>query len=182
MWHFRGEIDKAGAGSSFHAAELYRTGLAPVVVASGRMLRAKTGMAEIMENDLESFGVPAASIVPFSHRAENTLDEAQALAGFIAQRGWKRILIVTSNYHARRAQFIFGRVVSPSISVQVSGAHDSEFDPSHWWESRMGQKLFLNEVVGYAVARWELRNHAAGASGAILVLETMSRCLYRMPR
>lgn len=176
--------DNYAADRSFHAAELYRTGLAPEVVASGRMLRAKTGIAEIMEGDLESFGVPAASIVPFSHRAENTIEEAQALAGLIARRGWKRILIVTSNYQARRARFIFERVLPTSISVQVNGAHDSEFDPSHWWETRVGQKLFLNEVLGYAVARWELRNHAAGTSGATLVFKTISTpcCLYRMVR
>jgi hypothetical protein len=39
----------------------------------------------------------------------------------------------------------------------VSGAHDSEFDASRWWETRQGQKLFLFELVGYIVAWWELR-------------------------
>ena len=47
------------------AAELYRAGLAPQVVASGRLLRPDAGIAELIERDLEHDGVPAASIVKF---------------------------------------------------------------------------------------------------------------------
>ena len=74
-----GDDNYAGDRAS-HAADLYRMGLAPVVVASGRALRPYAGIAEMMEHDLESHGVPAASIVKFSHRAENTREEAEALA------------------------------------------------------------------------------------------------------
>jgi len=101
--------------------------------------------------------VPAASIVKFSHRFANTREEAETLTGLVASRGWKRVLVVTSNYHARRARFIFGRVFPPGVALRVSAARDSEFDPSHWWESRLGVKLFFDEVLGYAVAWWELR-------------------------
>lgn len=151
-----------------HAAELYRMGLAPVVVASGRALRPYAGVSELIERDLESRGVPAASIVKFQQRAENTHEEAEALSGLITSRGWKRVLVVTSNYHTRRARFIFERVLPPGISVHVSGAHDLDFDASRWWETRLGQKLFFDELVGYAVARWELRRKAVSASGAIV--------------
>ena len=140
-----------------HAADLYRMGLAPIVVASGRYLRPYAGIAEMMERDLESRGVPAASIVKFSHRAENTREEAEALAGLIASRGWKRVLVVTSNYHARRARFIFERVLPAGVSVHVSGAHDSEFDPSRWWETRLGQKFFQRSA-------W-LRRSVVGVAG-----------------
>ena len=153
-----------------HAAELYSAGLAPQIVASGRLLRPYAGLAEIIEHDLESHGVPAAAIVKFSHRAANTREEAEALAGLVASRGWKRVLIVTSNYHARRTRFIFGRVFRPSFAVRVSAARDSEFDPSHWWESRLGRKLFFNELLGYAVAWWELRGKSPAAEGAIVCL------------
>ena len=68
--------DNYAADRAFHAAELYREGVAPVVVASGRMLRQNVSIAEVMEHDLESFGIPASSIVKLSHRAENTQEEA----------------------------------------------------------------------------------------------------------
>jgi uncharacterized SAM-binding protein YcdF (DUF218 family) len=153
-----------------HAADLYRAGLAPQVVVSGRLLRPYAGMAEIIERDLESHGVPAASIVKLPHRAANTREEAGALAALVASRGWKRVLVVTSNYHARRTRFIFGRVFPSSETVRVSAAPDSEFDPSHWWETRLGKKLFFNELVGYAVAWWELRGIPPAAGGATFLL------------
>ena len=153
--------DNYAADRAFHAAELYREGIAPVVVASGRMLRRNVSIAEVMEHDLESFGVPSTAIVKLTHRAENTREEADEAARLIQARGWKRVVVVTSNYHARRARFIYGRVLPSSVSLRVSGARDSEFDPSRWWENRQGQKLFMTELVGYLVARWELRRNPA---------------------
>jgi uncharacterized SAM-binding protein YcdF (DUF218 family) len=145
---------------AFLAAGLYRAGLVPVVVASGRMLRQNASAAALIEHDLESFGVPAASIVKLSHRADNTKDEAVEVAKLVDTRHWKRILVVTSNYHARRARFIYGRVLPSSVTFRVSGARDSEFDPARWWETRRGRKLFFTELVAYAVARWELRGRS----------------------
>jgi uncharacterized SAM-binding protein YcdF (DUF218 family) len=87
-----------------HAADLYQTGVAPLVVASGRLLRPNAGLAELIGHDLESHGVPAASIVKFPHRASDTEEEAEALSGLVNSRGWKRVLIVTSDYHARRTR------------------------------------------------------------------------------
>lgn len=153
--------DNYAGDRAFHAAELYREKVAPLVVASGRMLRRNSSIAEVIQHDLESYGVPAGSIVTFSHRADSTREEAEEVAKLIHTRGWKRIIVVTSNYHARRTRFIYGRVLPSSVTVRVSGARDSEFDPSNWWQTRQGQKLFFNELVGYLVARWELRARPA---------------------
>jgi uncharacterized SAM-binding protein YcdF (DUF218 family) len=62
------------------------------------------------------------------------------------------VIVVTSNYHARRARYIFDKVFPPTISVSVAGAHDGDFDPEHWWEKRKSQELFVHEVVGMMAA------------------------------
>jgi len=165
--------DNYAGDRAAHAAELYRAGLAPQVVASGRFLRPYAGIAEMIEHDLESHGVPAASIVKFSHRAANTREEAEALDELVTSRGWRRVLLVTSDYHARRARFIFSRVLPPGVTVRVSAAHDTEFDPSHWWETRLGQKILLNEVLGYVVARWELRHRSFASADATLLFSML---------
>ena len=162
--------DNFGGDRAFHAAELYREGVAPVVVASGRLLRRSAGMAEIIQHDLESFGVPTASIVPLPSRAENTREEAGEVAKLIHARGWKRVILVTSNYHARRTRFIYGRVLPASVTFRVSGAHDAEFDPALWWQTRQGQKLFFTELVGYVVAWWELRDAPASHNEGSLII------------
>ncbi len=155
---------------AFHAAGLYRAGIAPLVVASGRMLRPYAGMDVMMGRDLESHGVPAASIVKFAYRGPSTRQEAEALVNLVARRGWKSVLVVTSDYDARRARFIFGRVFPAAVSVHVSGARDSDFDASRWWETGQGQRIFLSELLGYVIAVWELRGKPdARADAAILV-------------
>jgi uncharacterized SAM-binding protein YcdF (DUF218 family) len=139
------------------AAELFQAGWAPQVVASGRLLRPYSGVAELIARDLQSKGVPAAAIVTFAHHADSTRTEAEALRGLVAQRHWHSILLVTSSYHTRRSRYIFGKVFPASVSVLLEPARDSDYDPNDWWESREGLTLFLNESVGYPFAMWELR-------------------------
>lgn len=162
--------DDFTADRATQAAELFRGGWAPLIVASGRMLRPYSTIADLMTRDLESRGVPSKAIVRFSHRANNTLEEAKDLQTLIAQNGWHRILLVTSSYHTRRARYIFRKVLPGDISLEVVGAFDAGFEPATWWQSRQGRKTFLMETVGYLVAIWELRaGHAASSAGGAAV-------------
>jgi uncharacterized SAM-binding protein YcdF (DUF218 family) len=147
--------DNFDADRAARAAQLFRGGLAPLVVASGRLLRSYAGIAELMGRDLQARGVPAAAILPFPHRAANTLEESQALRGLVISRGWRRVLVVTSNYHTRRARYIFQRVFPTEVTVLMISAADSDYDPDRWWETRQGRKLFFLGSVGYLTAVWE---------------------------
>jgi uncharacterized SAM-binding protein YcdF (DUF218 family) len=168
--------DDFTADRAIEAAALFHGGWAPLIVASGRMLRPYSTIADLMTRDLESRGVPAKAIVRFSHRANNTLEEAKDLQVVISQNGWHRILLVTSNYHTRRARYIFRKVLPADVSLEVVGASDAEFEPATWWQSRQGRKTFLLETVGYLVAIWELREQHPGSSvgGAALGLTLLS--------
>jgi uncharacterized SAM-binding protein YcdF (DUF218 family) len=160
---FAGEFwvdDDYSGDRAARAAELYRQGWAPVVVASGRMLRPYAGIAELETHDLEADGVSQSAILQFPQRAEDTAEEAIALRGLIAQHGWHSVMIVTSNYHTRRAQFIFGRVLPADVESHVASAADASYDPGGWWYSRQGIKIFTSECVAYLVARWELRGNS----------------------
>ena len=151
------------------AAELFKAGWAPRVVASGRNLRPYASMAELMKHDLKDRGVPESAVVPFPNRAENTREEAAAVSEFVASHGWKRILVVTSNYHTRRARYIYERLLPAGTALQVSAAHDSEFDPSGWWRTRLGVKIFFYETGGLLVAIWELRHYDVRTTEASLL-------------
>lgn len=140
------------------AAELLKAGWAPRIIASGRYLRPYASIAQLEQLDLLDRGVPASDIVLLAHRAENTREEAEAIAQFISAHGWKRILVVTSNYHTRRARFILARVLPAGTDLRVIPASDSEYDPGNWWRTRAGTKLFFREMGGMVVAMWELRH------------------------
>jgi uncharacterized SAM-binding protein YcdF (DUF218 family) len=143
------------------AAELYRQGVAPVVVASGRRLRPNAGISELIVHDLVDRGIPKEKIMPLTHDADNTKEEAEAVAKLAAGQHWKRLVVVTSNYHTRRARYIFAKVFPKAIAVSMAAAPDGDFNPDRWWEKRKSIKLFAREVSGMMEAMWELR----GADG-----------------
>jgi len=158
--------DNYPADRATRAAELIKAGWAPRVIASGRYLRPSASIAELEEHDLMDRGVPQTAIVRLAHRAENTHDEAEAISQFIASKGWKRIIVVTSNYHTRRSRYICERLFPPGTALRVVAARDSDFDPDSWWHTRLGVKIFAHELVGMIVAMWELRHQDAQTSSA----------------
>jgi uncharacterized SAM-binding protein YcdF (DUF218 family) len=146
------------------AAELFRAGWAPRVVASGRMLRPYSSVAELMRRDLRQDNVPEAAIVVFSHTALNTRDEITALAQLFRQQGWRKILLVTSSYHSRHTAYICRRILPPGTEFHVIAAHDSSYDPDSWWKTRLGLNLFFHEAAGMTADWWELRRLPVAAT------------------
>ena len=149
--------DNFYADRATRAAELSRQQVAPVVVASGRRLRPIAGVSELIEHDLIERGVPKEKVLRFPNDADSTKEEAEGLAKLASEHHWKGVVIVTSNYHARRARYIFERIFPAGISVTVAGARDGDFDTQRWWEKRKSVKLFAREIAGMVVAVWELR-------------------------
>lgn len=158
--------DNYRADRANRAAELIKAGWAPRVIASGRYLRPYASIAELEEKDLIARGVPQSAVVRFAHRAENTRDEAIAVSQFISSRGWKRIIVVTSNFHTRRSRYICERAFPAGTVLRVVAARDGDFDPANWWESRLGVKIFTHELVGMLVAMWEMRHEDARTESA----------------
>ncbi len=161
--------DNFYADRATHAAELFRQGVAPVIVASGRRLRPDAGIAELMEHDLVERGVPKDKIVKFAQDTDSTREEAEAVAKLAKDRHWKSLVIVTSNYHTRRTRYIYGKVMSTGITVSVASSRDGDFDPERWWEKRKSVKLFTRELAGMAEAIWELRNVNRSANDAATI-------------
>jgi uncharacterized SAM-binding protein YcdF (DUF218 family) len=147
--------DNFYADRATRAAQVYRQGLGSIVVASGRRLRPYAGIAELMEHDLIERGVPKDKILRVAHDTDNTRDEAKALAQLAKQKKWQSVIVVTSNYHTRRARYIFSHVFPQEIKIRITGAHDDTFDPERWWEKRISIKELVREMTGMVVAIWE---------------------------
>ena len=149
--------DNFYADRATRAAELYRQKLAPVVVASGTRLRPNAGISELMTHDLIERGIPRENILPFPQDADNTKEEAQFLRKLVQEKYWKNVIVVTSNYHTRRARDIFGKIFANSVTIRMAAARDADYDPEHWWEQRKSVKRYFHEIVGLVVSWWELR-------------------------
>ncbi len=161
-----GDDDFIGSRAA-KAADLYHEGRAPIIVASGRMMRPYAGVGELIQRDLTDRGVPTSAIEIYRHNARDTLDEAQTLRSLVVQKNWHHVVIVTSNYHTRRARYIFQKVFPLGVQVDVAAAKDPDFDVSDWWEHKAGLKAFLHELAELAEAKWTLR-HTEPTAGVIL--------------
>jgi uncharacterized SAM-binding protein YcdF (DUF218 family) len=95
----------ASATRVWAAAQLYKAGLAPRVIASGGTMAAASGAsvpseAQAMRDVLVALGVPAAAIV-MDEDAFTTRESARHLHRTVGTTG--RVALVTSAYHMRRA-------------------------------------------------------------------------------
>ncbi len=96
-----------------------------------------------------NFGPDLAARVDFCETApdvNSTREEMQALVPCIEDHRWRSIVVVTSNYHTRRAGRIWRQVspVRPNIGVWIEGVEDPEF-PRPWWRYRQSAKIFVAE-------------------------------------
>jgi uncharacterized SAM-binding protein YcdF (DUF218 family) len=124
-------------------AELVREGIAPKVIVSGPLIYG------IHECDLaiamaQKAGYPESYFVHFEHKAHSTAEEARDAARLLESMGTKRVELVTSDYHTRRAGKIF-RSTMPGVIFDVVSAPDEHFSPRNWWHDREGEKTFVIE-------------------------------------
>jgi uncharacterized SAM-binding protein YcdF (DUF218 family) len=141
-----------GGNRILTAGDLVRQGLAPKALISG-----PSEIYGQFESDLAipfavRRGYPASDFVALHNDSRSTASEAQVVIGELRHLHARRIDLVTSNYHTRRAGHIY-RAAAPDLEFHVVGAPDPNFTPDGWWKSRDGRKTFLFEWMK-TVATW----------------------------
>lgn len=133
-----------------HAALLARQGFAPKVYVSG-----PSGVFDRFESELaiefaQNHGFSDVSFVPLPNHCTSTRDEAERFMPEFRRLGFKKVLVVTSNFHTRRAGNIL-RAVASEPTVLMVAAPTREFRPVDWWYRRQDQKnLFLEWAKTFA--------------------------------
>jgi len=125
-------------------AELVRQGFVRKALISG-----PPGCYGIVESELAvnfavKKGYPADYFVQFPHRALSTQAEARVLVPELRRLGVHSFLLVTSDYHTRRAGRYF-RQLADGLDMRVIAAPDEYFRWNSWWRNREAQKIFYME-------------------------------------
>ncbi|MFZ0591853.1 MAG: YdcF family protein [Bryobacteraceae bacterium] len=125
------------------AGELVKAGWAPYALVSG------TPVLLANEADLNiafavAKGYPARYFRPFEGDTDSTRDETCLIAAELRRRGIRSVLLVTNNYHTRRAGALM-RKAAPFLTIVTVAAPDRYFTPNGWWKTRGGQRIFLYE-------------------------------------
>jgi uncharacterized SAM-binding protein YcdF (DUF218 family) len=128
------------------AAQLARQGYVPKVLVSG-----PSGIYGQYECDLAipfavKSGYPASYFLHFENNARSTQEEARDAIVRLHQLGVHKALLVTSDYHTRRAGKIY-RTAAPDLQFVVVAAPDTYFTAGGWWHNRQGEKIAFNEWI-----------------------------------
>jgi uncharacterized SAM-binding protein YcdF (DUF218 family) len=106
---------------------------------------------------LRGLGVPEDRIVTIDMPVQDTFTELQQVRNLLEQRKWKSLIIVTSNYHTRRARLTARYVFGPSFDLTVVASKHGGFDPDAWWRKNNDVRTFLIEfqkLVAYTLYIW----------------------------
>lgn len=136
------------------AVELYSHGYAPIVIISGGA-RVKEGSDWIIEAELMRYqalgqGLPD-QIILLETQSTTTVENAFYVAETCRNHGFRRILLVTSPFHSRRAKMIFRDVLDPSVNILVQPALDSGFCVTCWWQRSDTRLVVLSEYAKLAL-------------------------------
>ncbi len=107
------------------AVDLYRQGVAPVVLISagvevlegGRTVRE----AAVMIRQATELGLPR-DVILVEDWSQTTVGNATETLGFARRLGWRSIVLVTSAYHSRRAGGLFHSALDGEVAVSVQPA------------------------------------------------------------
>lgn len=105
------------------AAELYRRGLAPVVICSGGLGPYPPTEAEAACGLIQSLGVSGRAIV-LETEARSTEETSLYVAEIMRERGWRSAVVVSDGFHLARTVMLFERAgvaAYPSPAQQLSG-------------------------------------------------------------
>ena len=87
-------------------------------------------------------GVPESAIILPARIHDNTAQEAQTLHELTRQRGWHRIIVVTSPYHLRRAGFAIRRELKGTgVAVEMRGTRLRAGEPGPLVDQSRGSTL-----------------------------------------
>ncbi len=131
-----------------HAVQLFKRGLAPLLVLSGTPMGFRTHEADVMRRHAEFLGVPSTRILTVKQNGDSTKEEAGVVVPILKRRGLKEVILVTSNYHTARAKRIFERAAGLyGPHFLASPVNDGLFEPDGWWKRRRFAKTFVYEAI-----------------------------------
>jgi uncharacterized SAM-binding protein YcdF (DUF218 family) len=142
---------------SLEAARVYRAGYAPEIwlthsTEPGATL-AKLSVPYSGEDAYDKLillqqGVPENAIRILDPPIVNTEDEVLTIGQALQHQQARKVIIVTSKVHTRRAKALWNRLASKQGAAIIRGVSDDGFDPAHWWRNTSDVLDVVREILG----------------------------------
>ena len=150
-----------------HALKLFEEGYAPEILLTDEKKRnirfshlfPTNGMiAQAMIEELE-MSVPFSTIQSQKGGATSTFDEAYDLLKLSENKRYRHLILVTDEFHTRRAYHAFQTVFEETdIKIEMSAVSNEIFNVNNWWTSDQGISAYVLESIKYPVYLMSSRN------------------------
>lgn len=150
------------------AASVYKKGLAKKIVINGNRKTDSLRELEVKGFErccpwyedtiriLEVLDVPGSDVLPVSAEdAYDTVSEAEAVGGEMVAQGYKKIILITSKFHTRRAAHIWKEMYKEKLDITSVSAKSDPFDPSSWWKQGRQVRWVLAEYGAWIFYYWQ---------------------------
>ena len=134
------------------AAQLVRRGLARKALVDGPDCCYGNNESDLAVRFAVKKGYPEDYFLRFPIEASSTRQEAALAVAELRKLGARSYLLVTSDYHTRRAGGIFRRL-NGELRMLVIAAPDIHFHFDSWWRDREAQKIVYMEW-SKTIASW----------------------------
>jgi uncharacterized SAM-binding protein YcdF (DUF218 family) len=118
-----GEPTAASQARLLHGLELLRQGFAPRLILTDQP--PQPTYADVARGQMSRLGLTGGEVVSLRGRGRSTRDEAVHVGALCRERGWHRLLVVSSPLHSRRA---CATVEREGLEVVCSPAPETEYD------------------------------------------------------
>lgn len=65
--------------------------------------------------------------------SSSTYENAVEVDRLIARHGFKSIILLTSAYHMKRAEFVFGKTLPADVKIVTHSVSTPNYDEKRWW-------------------------------------------------
>ena len=148
-------IDAREAGV-LEAADLFHRGVAPQVAVFAEppdevdreFIRRGVPYFDAAAWSIEQLGALGVThVVRIPVEVAGTEDEGQVLPGWLKQRRFRSVVLVTSSDHSRRVGRVLRRALNGQpVTLIVHPSRYSKFDPERWWQTRGNLRTGIIEL------------------------------------
>jgi len=146
--HTRAIVSLAGGpGRLGKGLDLLDEGKADVLLLSG------TGKGATLEDifpgrDLSSLA--GGKVILLESRSTSTYENAIEAWAVLAARGEvSEIVLLTSNYHMLRSEFVFRKVFPRDVEIRIYPVEAENVAPGRWWKDGKSRRIVFNEYLKY---------------------------------
>jgi len=133
-----------GRGRVEKAAELYKDGYASYLLLSNS--NESTSSAGDMRRTALALGIPEGVILT-ENAASSTYQNAEFTLPIMREHGFESAIIVSSDFHMRRVEFLFDRIYKKSNIELTYVGSSSGYNAKRWWSDGKSRETTFNEYV-----------------------------------